>query len=99
MSTVTTKYSVGDKVYIVRHAGLNAPANVYLMEITGIKIGGRVWETYEFGFSETRSDSGIWTDLSKAKEAAKSDLKEQYERNLKAISENKLDDFYVAEAS
>lgn len=87
MGTIFTKYSVGDKVYIVTSRGLETTFDVELREITGINVGGKSNNMYEFGHSETRGESNIYVDLEQAKKAAKKRVAEHHDWNIKKIDE------------
>lgn len=94
MGTITTKYSVGDKLYIVTSRGLETTFDVTLGVITSINIGGKYWEKYQFN-STTRGENEIYTDLAEAKKAAKAKAKEHYDRNIAHIDDTKLDDVHI----
>lgn len=89
MGTVTTKYSVGDKVYIVDSRGIsNEYIRVLLEEIQGIELGSYK-SRYKFRILE-RDERNVYDDLEEAKKEAKKQAKERYEANLELINETRL---------
>lgn len=94
---ITTKYSVGDKVYIVSSYDMGSSFKVDLVEITGINIGGKYFDKYQFGYNNTRGEDSIYTDLAEAKKAALKKAKEHYDHQCKKIEETKLQEVYIQE--
>lgn len=92
MGKFITKYSVGDKVYIVSYGSLVSDTRVELAEISGIKLGGKYWETYEFYHgSQHRGEKDIYTDLETAKKQAIKLVKEKAAKTIESIQEKELD--------
>jgi len=87
---ITTKYDIGNKVFITRASGFNN--EFYKVEeatIKRINIGGKSWEKYDFG-NFTRGGTDIFTDLEKAKKDAGKKAKKLYKRNLEIIEEQRF---------
>lgn len=96
MVTITTKYSVGDKVYIVTSRDMGSIFDVELKQIASINVGGKVWDRYTFDYNTNRSESDVYTDIEKAKAKAKESAKAHYERNLENIDKIDLDEPTIA---
>lgn len=99
MSAINTKYSVGDKVYIIDSRGIgNEYVRVVLEDIRGIQISGYDSVTYEFRIMK-RNERDIYTDIDEAKKAAKKQAKARYEKNLEIIDEDRLSNSVIKEES
>lgn len=97
MAAITTKYSVGDDVYIIDSRGIGMPYfSVEIDTIRSISLGEYGSPTYEFRIAK-RNDRDIYTDLEAAKKAAKKQAKDHYERNLQLINEQQLKQPSVAD--
>lgn len=90
MATITTKYSVGDSVYIIDSRGIgNEYIRVVLEDIRKINLGEYGGVRYEFR-TQSRDERDIYSDLETAKAAAKKEAKARYEKNLEIIGETSL---------
>jgi hypothetical protein len=90
MAEFKTKYSIGDKVYIVTDGSLVNDTDVELKEITAIEVSNRTTTTYSVGYNTHRSEMGIFTDLKVAKNAAIKRINEKATGRIKYITEKRL---------
>lgn len=98
MGKIDTKYSVGDKVFIIDSRGIGHEyIRVILEEVRGIKITSRSGIEYEFR-TMTRDQRDIYTNLADARKAARNKAKDRYEKNLDIIEDEKPGAAYIQEA-
>lgn len=90
MAEYNTKYTIGDKVYIITYGSLASDVDIELKEITGVKFVGNTSVRYEFGSLYSRSEIDIYTDLEKAIEKAIDSVKEKAENRITYLKEKTL---------
>jgi len=92
MSSYTTKYAVGDKVYIVHRGSLVNDVDIELDEIRSLSIGQYGQVQYQFRLQRERGDTGIYTDLDEVKKAAIKLIKERAKTTIERIENKTLAD-------
>lgn len=77
MAEFKSKYSVGDKVYVITDGSLVNDTDVELKEVTEVNFGGRHNTRYSLGYNTQRAESDVYTDLAEAKKVAIKRIKDK----------------------
>jgi len=96
MADFKSKYSIGDKVYVITDGSLVRDTDIELKEITEINFGGKYNTKYSFGYNDHRAESDVYTDLTKAKQVAIKRIKDNASCRAEFIKEKKLGDAEVS---